>query len=521
MPLLVLAVLTVAVYFRADGLGGRSLWADEFCTWRVSRMPAAASLRWGPELTKPPLYQFALRALTDDAHPPEWELRLPAMIAGTLAVAAAGWLVTCHGTKTSALAAITLLALQPLQIAYSQEARPYSLLVLGSIVSVTLWRRLVHRPTMRVGAAYAVVTALSLHAHYLMVLVIAAQLAWWMLARDDRQRIPRTLAPLIPLASAGLLCLPIVAHFLSTRTSTFQGLDWIQPATWSGALQVLEDITFGPLWLLLVLVPAAALWLTAALKTPRVVTSDPAAAPFDAKCPGSARATTQQAAWADAARRPMPPARTDRWASIYDGRSDVVGLLFAWIAGSWFVLLVISWCLHPAMVNRYALSAGIPAIVLPLIVFGRIDPRLPVLLAVAFAPYGAYRWAAERTVVEPGFRELSQYLAEHVDPAQDLIVLTVDLRTHPDWADAERLSFEYYPVRDYPIHELRLLPDGATPQNPELFDDPRSMYLGVLWADPFEILRRVNRRAEPFLLDGDSYSQLLFSPYRLVRVAPK
>ena len=42
---------------------------------------------------------------------------------------------------------------------------------------------------------------------------------------------------------------------------------------------MLEDITFGPLWLLLVLVPAAALWLTAALKTPRVVTSDPAAAP--------------------------------------------------------------------------------------------------------------------------------------------------------------------------------------------------------------------------------------------------
>lgn len=66
---------------------------------------------------------------------------------------------------------------------------------------------------------------------------------------------------------------------------------------------------------------------------------------------------------------------------------------------------------------------------------------------------------------------------------------------------------------------MHLGPDGVTAMN-DILRDPRAMYLVVLWADPFAILKTAGRRPELFTIDGRTYSQLLFSPYRLVRVAP-
>lgn len=493
LALLVLIVLCGA-FLRVYGLGSRSLWADEFCTWRVSRMELGEGLRWGPELTKPPLYQLCLRAITNDPHPPEWVLRLPACMAGILTILAAFALARAGGGMTTGLAAAGLAACNLSQIHYSQEARSYSMLVLGSTLATWMWHGLVQKSTRFAICAYVVTAALTFHANYLVSLVVLAHGLWWVLRLRERphDRIHR--GPLVALCVTAALCTPVVFHYLRFRSSIFQGLSWIRPPTWGDALAVLEKITFGPLWVVGVLAPAFTLWIMAAFRRRAALT------------PTLSLGIGSNGGGPTLAR-------------LYDGPRDLCGLLAVWMACSWFGLLVISWVAHPAMVERYALPAGIPAILLPLIVAHRLDRQLPVVILAIFAALGVRDWTQQRLEVDPGFRELSQYLAENVDPQRDSIVLTIDRKTHPEWDDAERLAFQYYPVKDNPIHELHLAPDGVTAMN-DILRDPRGMYLVVLWADPFAILEAGGRKAELFAIEGQTYTQLLFSPYRLIRVAP-
>ncbi len=491
---LLVFILLIGAFLRMYGLGSRSLWADEFCTWHVSRMEFGESLRWAPELTKPPLYQLCLRAISRDPHPPEWLLRLPACIAGVLTIFAAFALGRVTGGLTTGLSAAGLLACNLLQVQYSQEARPYSFLVLGASLSMLWWHHLVRKPTWSGVIMYVVTTALTFHANYLMCLVVLAQGLWLALCFRGRPRDRDLWRPIIALTIAAVLCAPMVIHYLRWRSSTFQGLGWIKPPTWSDALAVLEKITYGPFWVVVVLVPALLLWIMASIR------NRAALCPLQTLEKGS-----------------ISGSRTV--VRLFDGPLDLCGLLLVWLVCSWFGLMVISWIAHPAMVDRYALPAAMPAILLPLIVAHRLDRRLPVVLLTVFATMGVRDWTQERLDVEPGFRELSKYLAEAVDPEKDAIVLTIDRKTHPDWDDAERLAFQYYPVRNYPIKELLLAPDGVTAMN-DVFRDPRGMYLVVLWADPFAILKAADRRPELFMIEGQTYTQLLFSPYRVIRVSP-
>ena len=120
---------------------------------------------------------------------------------------------------------------------------------------------------------------------------------------------------------------------------------------------------------------------------------------------------------------------------------------------------------------------------------------------------------------DPGLRELAAYLQENVDPETEAAVLTLDAGVYPDWEDSERLIFDYYPINGVPVEELRLAADNVTAKN-DILKDPRGLYLIVLWADPFPILEAAGRQPVPFQINGQSYSRLLFTPYRLVRVAP-
>ena len=134
-----LLILAFGTYLRFGDLGVRSLWYDELSTWHVSRLALADSLRWLPEVKMAPLYQICLRGLTDDPRPAEWVLRLPAATAGVLAILAAFWLGKLGGGWAVGCALAGLLACNSLQLDYSQEARPYTLLILGYTLSVTLW----------------------------------------------------------------------------------------------------------------------------------------------------------------------------------------------------------------------------------------------------------------------------------------------------------------------------------------------------------------------------------------------
>jgi mannosyltransferase len=143
--LLVFAVITAAV-LRLWHLGHQSLWFDEFASLITAlASPAdipAQALRH--DAFEPPLYFWLLHAVVHRAGSSEWALRLLSAVAGTLTVPLV-WLLIREVTQRTPIAttAALLLATNPLHIWYSQEARPYALMVcLGSGALLCLSRAL-------------------------------------------------------------------------------------------------------------------------------------------------------------------------------------------------------------------------------------------------------------------------------------------------------------------------------------------------------------------------------------------
>jgi hypothetical protein len=367
--------------------------------------------------------------------------------------------------------------------------------VVGSTLSMTIWYRLIVRDRWGCCGAYVVATVLTLHAHYLAALMILAQVAWWLSVWIKRPADQRSRKPVIALLLVGVLCAPVLLRWACWASPVSRTFQWIEQPTLHGAWTVLQRLTFGWPWVILLLLPATILWLTAALRSRAPVV--PATLRRDHE--GTARTCGD-----------------GRW---FTGREDPCGLLLLWLMCAWSGLLVISWLGQPAMITRYALPAAVPAMLLPLVVCHRLDPRVPPLVALLFLLGTAPQWAAHGLDVDQGFRELSRYVRQHVDPETEAVVLTLDDATSADWKDVERLALAYYPLADRPIYELPVT-RARPPSEPSILQDPRTLYLIVFRAEPFQLIEQAGREVTPIKYDGTSYSRLLFAPYRLIRVAP-
>jgi hypothetical protein len=479
-PIIVLLVILAAgAYLRFEGLGLRSLWRDELCTWHSYRLPLVESFTWGPELSKPPLYQLVLRGISNDSQPTEWTLRFPAAVCGVLTLIAAAWLgTTCAGPWVG-VALAGLLAFQSEQIEYSKEARPYSMLVLACTFSTALWLQLILTPRRALGFAYVVVAAWAIYSHYLSVLTILGHAAWWIVRILRGPADAPRLLPGLSLLAVGALCLPLVVRYLAYQSSVFQGLVWIPPATLSDGVELLGELTYGWPWLVALLVPAVLLWVAA-----------------------SCGAAFAQRTWLAGLSR--------------EAGAGPVTLLLLCLAGSWFGLLMISWIVQPALVTRYALPCSVFALLAPLVVAHRMHRIVPAVIMTVFVIGSMSQWTDR--AVDPGIRELIGYLREKTDPASEAAVLVLDETILLGWEDSDRVAFEYYAFES-PVLEVRMTRDGSMDASGAL-RDARGLWLIVMWADPFPALEQAGRRVVPIVIDGRSHSQLNFPPYRLVHVAP-
>ncbi len=474
-------VLVPGAWIRFSDLGERSLWMDELGTWHVSRMALGPSLRWAPELNIPPAYQIALRLITDAAKPTELVLRLPAAVCGVGVLVVGWWIGRRFGGWACGLAMAMLLAAQPLQIQWARDARSYSMLAVGTMISVALWYRLVRQPSRRVLAAYVVVTAITFHAHYLAVLTLCAQIAWWMhrLAISRQWRLARF--PLIALVLVGALWTPMSLHHLRYRSTVFQGLEWIPPADWLSAMRVLAEITFGEVWAWCVLPAGLLIWATR----------------WRARESGPNRACDDS-----------------------DADSSAMRLLVAWLICAWFGLLVVSWFSHPLVVSRYALPAAVPALLIPLMAIRRIHKLAPVGVGLAFGALGLADTLTRDDPTLGGYREMAAYLNEHVDRSSEAVVLCIEQAVDPDWVELKRLGFDYYPLdSNIDLRELLLDPEFADRDQP-ILRDPRGLYVLAFLADPLPLLQANGRHGAPVEYDGAQHPALAFGLYRVLKVAP-
>lgn len=258
------ALVLLGGALRLVGLGAEPLWLDEAFTWRWAHLPWAEL--FGPaartETNPPPWFaveRLVLLLLGDGAA----ALRLPAALLGIAAVPLGYLLGRRLAGERGGLLAALLLAVDPLLVAYAQEARGYALLVAGTLLA--LWGVLAWfgspggdpsaAPAARPGgrsvpllplAAYAAGASAVLWAHntgpLLLLLANLAALVLWIGGQGAGRR------PVLPWLAANLvavlpwlLWLPI----LLGQAGDAVNVAWIRQPSPQGALAATLRL-FGP-----------------------------------------------------------------------------------------------------------------------------------------------------------------------------------------------------------------------------------------------------------------------------------
>jgi mannosyltransferase len=215
-------LIVVAAGLRLYGLGSQSLWYDEWLTTvavegglgdlvrhvaeREGITPTYFLLTWG-----------WIRVVGDG----DTALRLLPALAGiaTVPVAYYAALALDLSRRVARLAAL-LVAVNPLLVWYSQEARPYSLLALAAGLSLLTFAR-ARPPNTRWLAWWALAGAATVALHYFGAFVVGAEALLLLLAYRPRWR-PVALASL-PAALVGVLLVP----FAIEQHSHAANRDWI------------------------------------------------------------------------------------------------------------------------------------------------------------------------------------------------------------------------------------------------------------------------------------------------------
>ncbi len=178
------ALLVLAAAARLPTLSLQSLWYDEaFTPVHVLHPSLVATLNAvvARENT-PPLWYMLVWAISRLLGTGVVALRLLSALAG-IALAGVGWAIGAQlGSRRTAIVLTAILALNPLFVWYSQEARAYELYALASAVSLLFFLRAYRCGGRTVLALWTLSSVLALLSHYFAVFLVAPE-ALLLLAR--------------------------------------------------------------------------------------------------------------------------------------------------------------------------------------------------------------------------------------------------------------------------------------------------------------------------------------------------
>lgn len=211
------ALCGLALVLRAYRLGHQSLWMDEVLTATTARQ-SLARLLTDPlvDVNFPPLHNVVVHLVQRWVGESDVLLRLPSALAGVLSVPAlfAGtrsWV----GDRAAGLAAL-FLAISPFHLWYSQEARPYALLVLFGLSAIWCAGRFLESSGSTGWlAGYVAAAAATFYCHVIAGPALLA-LTLYLFAAVGRAGRAKVFGGALLL---GLILLPQVFRFLSAPPS--------------------------------------------------------------------------------------------------------------------------------------------------------------------------------------------------------------------------------------------------------------------------------------------------------------
>ena len=216
-------VMTVAMALRCFRLGEVELWFDESYSGLLSFFTPQDILRYARAEVAPPLYYLTLGAWAGLFGHSETALRALSVVTGSL-TALVVYGVARKTSVAAGLAAGMAVALSPLHVQYSRQARMYAMLLLlisGAIAC--LLRALGHGRAARLRwwAAYALCSAAAIWTHYFAVFALSAGL-FVVLGRGRPAQREFGLATAVTV----LLSLPLVPWVLVQ--AHLPATDWIE-----------------------------------------------------------------------------------------------------------------------------------------------------------------------------------------------------------------------------------------------------------------------------------------------------
>jgi uncharacterized membrane protein len=271
--LLALAVvLLLAAFLRFYRLDASSLWSDEGNTWAMLSRSYGEIAQAAASDIHPPGYYWLLKAWSSVMGTSAWAMRSFSAVMGillVLVVAGIGRVMAPKGTGRDwlPLLAALLVAVNPLLIYYSQEARMYMLLALAgsgvfwAMLAGPLWST--SNPfaaeqsslPLKLAALYVLFAAMGLWTHYSFVIVLAAAnvafLARWLYLhfRAQSSSGPASLQSLA--VWSGLTALALLAFLPWLPTAVDSVLHWPKggvAVSWAAGMQdTLRTFVFGPL----------------------------------------------------------------------------------------------------------------------------------------------------------------------------------------------------------------------------------------------------------------------------------
>lgn len=204
-PIVLLCLVAVGFALRLHGLGRESLWYDELLQLDIAQLPLPDMFGRLRGHTAVPLDYLVAHFWVGFGRSEFW-VRLPAALAGTLTLPLVYRLGRALLGPGPGLLQAALLTVSPFHLRYSQEARPYALLLLGITLAAYAFWRLRATGHWRYGLLLQTGVLGAWLAHIFAVAVWAALLGFAALdALAGRQK-PRRAAVALALSGA----LPVV-----------------------------------------------------------------------------------------------------------------------------------------------------------------------------------------------------------------------------------------------------------------------------------------------------------------------
>jgi len=245
-PLAALVILAAALRFSTLGL--QSFWYDEaFTPVHVLHPGLGATLHSVVHTENtPPLWYVLIWAWSRVFGTGAIALRLPSALFGVASVPVA-WAIGRELTerRATAIASGAFVAVNPLFVWYSQEARAYALFVLMAALAMLCFLRALREPTGRRLAAFAVSASLALLSHYFAAFLLAPMIVMLLLGdripglRADRPREGGDRSSRASLLACGVVLVVGLALLPLAVAQGGHGAQWIGEWALSSRLQAI------------------------------------------------------------------------------------------------------------------------------------------------------------------------------------------------------------------------------------------------------------------------------------------